>query len=173
MDLTQRATLAELCDAVLGPTPAGLRASLFIAAEESCFIRFNHAKVRQAQHIGQAWATLTLSDTLRAAQATASLSGDVARDAQALGRLMLRLAQELPGLPEDPHLVLPDEVVDTERESRGAMPSPHRPRAWTSSACMPGARWCACTPTAAASATGTGWKRSAWTGRSTTGPTRR
>jgi predicted Zn-dependent protease len=46
----------------------------------------------------------------------------VTRDTQALTDLQTRLAAELPGLPEDPHLMLPDIVAHTERTETGMLP---------------------------------------------------
>jgi predicted Zn-dependent protease len=123
MKLTDRNHLHALCDAVLAQTPAGLRGSLHIGAEDSTFLRFNQAKVRQATHVSQAYATLSVSDGLRSAQATLTLSGDMARDTQALAAVQLQLAQELPGLPEDPHLMLPDAIAHTVRDETGSLPS--------------------------------------------------
>ena len=123
MKLTDHAHLHALCDAVLAQTPAGLRCGLFIAAEDSTFLRFNHAQVRQATQVYQAYATLTLSDGQRAAQAQVTLCGDISRDTQALCFEMQQLAGTLPGLPEDPHLMLPEFVAHTQREEAGALPA--------------------------------------------------
>src|SRR5690606_7783108 len=123
MRLTDRAHLQGQCDAVLKVTPEGLRSSLYIAAEDSTFLRFNHGLVRQATQVCQAYATLTVSDATRSAHATVPLTGEAARDTQALLAMQDELTQTLPGLPEDPHLMLPETVVDTVREEDGDLPT--------------------------------------------------
>jgi predicted Zn-dependent protease len=122
MSLTDRAYLSMLADEVLSLAPSGWTSSLHVAAEDSHFIRFNQAKVRQATHVRQAYATLALSDGARAAQSSLTLTGEAARDAAALRTAHADLLRDLPLLPEDPYLLLPDAATHTEREDRGALP---------------------------------------------------
>ncbi len=124
LSLTERADLEALFDAVLRTPPEGCRTSLYVAAEASDFIRFNQAKVRQATHVTQALATLTVTQGQRSAQSTITLRGDLALDTAALLAEQSRMAQDLPLLPEDPLLLLPDAVVDTSRDEQGSLPSP-------------------------------------------------
>lgn len=123
MNLTERADLETLFDAVLSTPPEGTRTSLHVAAEASDFIRFNQARVRQATHVTQALATLTVTQGQRSAQSTITLRGDLGLDAADLLAEQSRLAQDLPLLPEDPHLLLPDSIAHTSRDERGSLPS--------------------------------------------------
>lgn len=122
MTLIEQAYLSRLADTVLADTPARLRASLYVAAEDSTFLRFNHAQVRQATQVVQGHATLTLSDGLRAARSTQTLTGRHDTDAGLLREAMRALTDLLPGLPEDPHLMLPDTVCHTTCDAPGALP---------------------------------------------------
>lgn len=122
MTLTDRRYLSTLADEVLSLAPSGWTSSLHIAAEDSDFIRFNQARVRQATHVRQAYATLSLSDGARAAQSSLTLSGEPVRDAAALRAAHADLLRDLPLLPEDPYLLLPDAVVHTDRDDHAALP---------------------------------------------------
>ncbi|MDI1260477.1 metallopeptidase TldD-related protein [Aquabacterium sp.] len=123
MNLTDRHYLDTLADAVLDATPASLHCSLHIAAEDSTFIRFNHAKVRQATQVSQAYATLTLTQGARCAESTLTLAGDLKRDTALLLAAQTALNHDLPFLPEDPHLLRPDGAATTCRDEPGTLPS--------------------------------------------------
>ncbi|MFT3858639.1 MAG: metallopeptidase TldD-related protein [Aquabacterium sp.] len=122
MNLIDPGYLHPLADAVLGHTPAALRASLSVASEDSTFLRFNHAQVRQATQVSQGHATLMLSDGLRAARATHTLTGQRETDALLLQEAMRALTDLLPGLPPDPHLMLPERVCHTSCDAPGTLP---------------------------------------------------
>jgi predicted Zn-dependent protease len=122
-NLIDRSYLTTLMDTVLATTPSGQTCSLYIAAEDTTFIRFNHAKVRQATHVCQAYATLTLVQGARSAESTLTLSGELARDTAALNAARAELGMDLPLLPEDPYLLRPDTIVNTTRDDTGTLPS--------------------------------------------------
>jgi predicted Zn-dependent protease len=121
--LTERAYFEALADAVLADCGEA-RTCLYLAAEASHFIRFNQAAVRQATHVVQAQATLSLSIGQRATQASLSLSGDLAHDVQALRAEQALLAADLPLLPEDPYLRHPDSIDSSHRDDRGQLAEP-------------------------------------------------
>lgn len=121
--LTDRHYLATLSDTVLAGTAPGTLCSLSIHAEDSTFLRFNHAQVRQATQVSQAHATLALTQGARSADSTLSLTGDLARDTAALRAAQSALAQDLPHLPEDPYLLRPDTLTSTSRDEDGDLPS--------------------------------------------------
>jgi len=76
-----------------------------LSAEESDFVRFNHSRVRQAGTVTQRWLSLDLIEGRRHAQGGSALSGDVATDRARLARLVERLREQRPHLPEDPYLL--------------------------------------------------------------------
>ncbi|GAB3761060.1 TldD/PmbA family protein [Ramlibacter monticola] len=110
---------ARVC--VAGP---GLdRVYLYLTAEESDFVRFNHARVRQATHVTQRYGSVSVVAGARRASASRALSGDLEADALALCAERDQLATELALLPDNPYLLLPEDVCSTEREAPGALPS--------------------------------------------------
>ena len=75
-------------------------------AEASDFIRFNHAKVRQAGHVTQIQVDLKLIDNGRQATMHLALSGHLGVDRQRLADALRSLRSTLPLLPADPYLQL-------------------------------------------------------------------
>lgn len=118
-----RAWFEQLADAVCRAVPGVDRVSLSLAAEASEFIRFNHAAVRQATHVHQRYATLGVVTGARRSSATLALSGDAAADIAALLAERAELLAQLPLVPEDPYLLLPEAVLSSEREATGRLPS--------------------------------------------------
>jgi predicted Zn-dependent protease len=102
------------------------RTSLYFAAESSDFIRFNRAKVRQATHVEQRVATVSVSAGKRRTTGTLTLSGNPSADIAALTAERDVLIAQLPFIPEDDYLLLPGTVVSTERVATGRLPSPER-----------------------------------------------
>jgi predicted Zn-dependent protease len=85
---------------------------LALHGEESDFVRFNHARIRQAGQVRQRRLRLDLIDGARHAQALCDLGTDTAADLKTAANLLQRLRAGLPNLPADPHLhyaTLPDE----------------------------------------------------------------
>lgn len=80
--------------------------TLSYAAESSAFVRFNHAKVRQAGQVQQASVGLKLINDGRHADLDITLSGDAHVDAQRLAEGLQQLRDTLPLLPQDPYLLL-------------------------------------------------------------------
>ena len=95
----------------------GERISLYLAAEHSQFIRFNQAQVRQATDVAQALLSVSRTRGQRMASATVTLSGVPADDVARVLAAAQGLADDLPHLPDDPHLMLPDTVAHTTQDS--------------------------------------------------------
>jgi predicted Zn-dependent protease len=92
-----------------------------LSGESSEFVRFNHARVRQAGSVEQRRLALRLVREHRQASASIALAGDGSD--LALGRSMLgKLREVLSQLPEDPWLLYPENVQSTSSERRGALP---------------------------------------------------
>jgi predicted Zn-dependent protease len=120
-----RRDFEQLADAVC-VTEGADRTMLYVSAESTDFIRFNHAQVRQATHVDQRYATLSVVSGARQASSRISLGGDTAADVQALLEERGRLLQDLPLVPEDPYLLLPDDIQQTERDAAGRLPEARR-----------------------------------------------
>ena len=80
--------------------------TLSYAAESSAFVRFNHAKVRQAGQVQQASIGLKLINEGRHADLQITLAGDPQIDLQRLNEGLQQLRDTLPLLPADPYLLL-------------------------------------------------------------------
>ena len=118
-----RAYFNQLADAVCCD-PAGVeRVSLAFSAEASDFIRFNQANVRQATHVEQRYASVSVVAGGRRATGNLSLTGDLTTDTQALLAERATLASQLPLVPQDKYLLLPATPVSSERSDRGRLPT--------------------------------------------------
>jgi predicted Zn-dependent protease len=112
--------LAEAVCVVVAGTE---RVTLSYSGESSDFIRFNHAAVRQATHVSQRYATISVISGARKTSSTLALTGNAAADTEALLVERAALVEQLPLVPDDPYLQLPPTVVSTEREAGGKLPS--------------------------------------------------
>jgi predicted Zn-dependent protease len=118
-----RESFDALADAVCVARPGADLVSLSFAAESSDFIRFNHGKVRQATHVEQRNASVSVVRAGRRATGAVTLSGDTKADIVALTAERDALVEQLPLVPEDKYLLLPDTVVSTTRVSEAQLPS--------------------------------------------------
>ena len=94
-----------------------------LAGEDSDFVRFNHAAVRQAGSVEQRSMSIDLIDGSRHAEGSVSLSGDPDTDRARLTALMADLRAQRAILPEDPHLLYSTDAVQSERLVPGELPS--------------------------------------------------
>lgn len=86
------------------------------AGEDSDFVRFNQARVRQAGHVAQRSITLDLIEGKRHAAGGLTLGGDdIARDRLRLEQLVEKLRATRTHVPEDPFLYYATEVNSGER----------------------------------------------------------
>lgn len=92
------------------------------SGEESDFVRLNHSAIRQAGTVHQGYLYLDLRRGKRHAEGGVNLTGGGKEDAARARRLLARLRDALPGLPEDPHLVPLTGAAGT--EEAGAMRLP-------------------------------------------------
>ena len=81
--------------------------TLKLNGEQSQFVRFNRARVRQAGVVSDGVLSLTLMQQNRSSSYSLPFTGDRARDEAQLLQVLADLRQELPQLPIDPYLVLP------------------------------------------------------------------
>ncbi|MFJ3521854.1 TldD/PmbA family protein [Pseudomonas sp. NPDC090203] len=100
----------RLVDWLRSAVSATQRFTLSYNAEASDFIRFNHAKVRQAGQVQQASVYFKLIEDGRHADLNLTLSGDSEVDRQRLSDALKQLRETLPLLPADPWLLLNDDA---------------------------------------------------------------
>ena len=120
--LTDKSHFHELADSVCVPVPGADRVTLYLAAESSDFIRFNHAAVRQATHVSQGYATLAVTRGQRRVEAQLSLTGRMELDASALLAERAALLSQLANVPEDPYLLQPEDIACSSRHETGSLP---------------------------------------------------
>lgn len=90
--------------------------------EESDFVRFNHARVRQATHVSQRSLSLRLVNGQRHITGDATLSGDAQVDSARLTALLTSLRERLSHLPDDPYLLYATAPRSTERIAPDLLP---------------------------------------------------
>jgi predicted Zn-dependent protease len=86
----------------------------YLAAEDSDFCRFNHARVRQVGVVSQKWLTLTLIKSKRQVQSEVMLSGVPTIDQERLRALIGWMRGVITELPEDPYIQYATKPVNTE-----------------------------------------------------------
>ena len=92
------------------------------ADEASEFVRFNHAKVRQAGQVQQASVHLKLINDGRHADLGITLAGEPALDRQRLADGLQQLRETLPLLPQDPYLLLNHNAWQSSNEQAQPLP---------------------------------------------------
>lgn len=96
--------------------------TLWYAAEDSQFVRFNQGKVRQAYPVLQIELTVRLILGERHASARINLSGEFEQDTAQLGQTLTQLRGILDVLHADPYLLLNTELWTSERQVPGRVP---------------------------------------------------
>ncbi|MFJ4345884.1 TldD/PmbA family protein [Pseudomonas sp. NPDC089401] len=118
--------MKDAFQALVGTAREGLQAgeqfTLGYSAEQSQFVRFNHAKVRQAGEVSQASAQLRLIHDGRQAAQQVTLSGDPHLDRQRLLAALEQLRQTLPLLAIDPYLRLDESAWHSHSQLQPALP---------------------------------------------------
>ena len=119
---TDPVAFETLADAVLRVDPSVDRTSLWLRAEASDFLRFNHAALRQATSVQQARVTLAVERGQRRAESTLTLGGEPALDVQRLHSERELLVSQLDLISDDPWLSYPKTATHSHRDDRGALP---------------------------------------------------
>lgn len=96
--------------------------TLSLSGEETDFVRFNQARVRQAGHVRQAAVRLELIQGRRHGVLDYELQRHLDTDLARLERGLRDLRGLLPHLPEDPHLLYAQEVHHSERRDPHPLP---------------------------------------------------
>lgn len=91
-------------------------------AEDSDFVRFNRSAVRQAGTVSQRFLSVNLIHGQRHTHGSIALSGDWQEDASRVSTLLGSLREQLPYLPEDPHLLYATDVHSSEHHGANRLP---------------------------------------------------
>ena len=89
-------------------------------AEKTDFVRFNHAKIRQAGNVNQATLTLNLIFKKKTLTSVIRLSTDFEKDSVLLIRTLYYLRREIPELPKDPYLMYEKNINSFEKNITGS-----------------------------------------------------
>ena len=101
LSLTERVYFDALADGVCRAVAGTDRVTLYLKAESSDFIRFNHGAVRQATHVEQGYATLAVVRGARRIETTVALTGRLDADIADLLAERGALIAGLSDVPED------------------------------------------------------------------------
>ncbi|AGZ33297.1 TldD/PmbA family protein [Pseudomonas sp. SWI6] len=115
-------TFEALVGAVRSALQPGEQFTLGYGAEQSQFVRFNHARVRQAGEVSQASAQMRLIRDGRQAEQHVTLSGDAQLDQQRLFDALAQLRQTLPLLAVDPYLRLDENAWNSHSLQEQSLP---------------------------------------------------
>ncbi|MEM8717667.1 MAG: metallopeptidase TldD-related protein, partial [Cyanobacteria bacterium P01_G01_bin.4] len=119
-------SFGTLCDDAISALQADEQLSLQLSGEASHFMRLNNGKVRQTGTVTDGSVALQLMHCDRTASATFPFTGDLDIDrAEALENLEY-LRQELPQLPEDPYIVLPENTGSSREAFTGQLLAPEQ-----------------------------------------------
>lgn len=98
--------------------------TLSLTGEQSQFVRFNRAKVRQTGIVADCQVNVQLMADQRTAEYEFPLTGDWQTDGQQARLTLEALRQELPQLPIDPYLVLPTGTATSREVHVGRLLNP-------------------------------------------------
>ncbi|MCL4800586.1 MAG: TldE/PmbA family protein [Burkholderiales bacterium] len=115
-----KAAFLELADRLCAELGADEALLLELAAERSDFVRFNHARVRQAGSVEQRFLSVRLVRARRQATAGITLAGNGGDLAHARATLA-RLRDAVALLPEDPWLLVNEQPESTDAAHRGRL----------------------------------------------------
>lgn len=115
-----KAAFLELADRLCAERGADETLLLELAAERSDFVRFNHARVRQAGSVEQRFLSLRLVCGRRQAAAEIAVAGSNA-DLAAARSALARLRAAVAGLPEDPWLLVNEQPESTDTAHLGRL----------------------------------------------------
>lgn len=115
--------LFDLVDDVAARLSGGEVVLASLSAEESDFVRFNGARVRQAMTVRQAYLTLHLVDGKRRDTTILALTGIAEEDRGRVRCTLDAMRAELASLPEDPYLLYSTEPSSSERLEASRLPS--------------------------------------------------
>ncbi len=114
----------ELSDTLCAGLPAGEVLLLNYQGEVSDFVRLNQNKIRQAGNVRQQTLHLDLIHHGRGTSTSLPLSGRLDEDLAQAQRALGRLREQLPLLPEDPHLNYATAVHNSAHHGENQLPAP-------------------------------------------------
>ncbi|HVE48947.1 MAG TPA: metallopeptidase TldD-related protein [Casimicrobiaceae bacterium] len=120
----ERANFNAIATALDHAIGNGERYTAWLEGESSDFVRMNRGKVRQAGHVEQRILRVQLVRGARHASHCLTLEGDAAKDCNAAVAAIDGLRSALPELADDPYLMLPDSVQNSDEVRADELPNP-------------------------------------------------
>lgn len=117
-------TFDRLVSGLLGELKSNEHLKLGLAGEQSQFVRFNDAKVRQTGYVSDGRLTLTLMQDQRNSAYSFPITGNWETDWQQAQTALIELRQEVAELPADPYLVLPEGEATSRDVNAGKLLAP-------------------------------------------------
>lgn len=109
MNLTLESSFNQLSELLIDHLHSEEHLSIELSGEQSHFLRFNTAKVRQAGTVSDSTLQLTLINQQRTAYTAFPFTGDLTVDTATAIKQLNELKKEVAQLPEDPYIVLPED----------------------------------------------------------------
>jgi predicted Zn-dependent protease len=122
--LSLETTFDRLVTALLQALHKDEHLTLRLLGEQSQFVRFNHARVRQAGCVSDAELDLTLMHNQRTSSFTFPITGNWETDWEQGRSALLALREEVVQLPDDPYLVLPEGNATSREVHSGTLLAP-------------------------------------------------
>jgi len=114
MSATAQTYFNELADYITTQIKVNEKFTCWLSGESSDFVRINQSKIRQAGHIRQDVFSVDLIVGKKHAEASFRLTEDLETDRRKLLDILQSLRQTNDILPEDPHLLIAEEVNSSE-----------------------------------------------------------
>lgn len=111
------AVFNQLLEAIANQLKPEQHFKLTLSGESSQFTRFNGGKVRQSGQVQDAQLKLTLMNAQQTTQAKLPFVGDFETDWSTAQQILSSLQADLPQLPEDPYIVLPQSTEQSDQQS--------------------------------------------------------
>ncbi len=118
------AAFDALCDRLLGAVQGQEHLSIQLSGEQSQFIRLNNAKVRQSGLVTDGRIQLKLINGSKIAAASFPFTGSVDHDREIGLQQLAILREELPQLPDDPFIIVPQNLGSSHDAYHGQLLSP-------------------------------------------------
>lgn len=112
----------DIATAIEGLLEPGEVYTASFSGEESDFVRFNHALVRQSGHVSQRSVSVDLIRGGRHAEASLTLGSGLGEDRARIARMLGQLRERIAALPEDPYLLYAENAPSS--DEREAMEAP-------------------------------------------------
>jgi predicted Zn-dependent protease len=118
------ATFDRMVSQLMSGVQGNEHLKLELQGEESQFIRFNNAKVRQSGCVEDGSMTITLMQDQRNGYRSIPITGDWQTDWHQAEQAIAELRQEVPQLPVDPFMVLPQGNATSRENHQGQLLKP-------------------------------------------------